>query len=619
MNITSNRVKSRIYNLSNEKDCFQIIEDKLNDSLNKCCVECGKDFPEYISVNNGIFLCDNCVQNHFNFPDNISTIKRNDLNSLTLNEIQYIYFGGNKNLLLFIHNEFPKLTEYPPNLLYKTEAMNYYRNNLEYLVNGGIKPEKPSKNKSYEIIENIYYNSNTGDIPNNIYINYNNYDKSLQTFDNNCYDYKNRNSNLINNLGYDFCFEPINEINIINSPTNSINSSKYEKKNNSVICYNQNQINNTNQNIKIINRINNQKLFNNKKINKQLTHFNLKNDLSSRYLNSVKKHAKINIYKKPIIIDSKNASIERETSADILNRRINFSQDKKNKFINKNNLGNFFNHNYSISKTSNYTKNISNIEEIPIEIKNYHRKTNLASEENTLFDLNSNDNSSFQKDKNKIIKIPLESKKNENTEVEIEKNLEKKCIVKKLKNIKEKIINIKNSARILESRNLTNLSLPMDSKKVINVLSTENCDNNMKNVKEENKKNIENIKYKEINRVLSTRRKYDKKNKESNDINKNIEIKKEIKQEKNNDSIKKEKDDSNENEMSCAISRMDFSKFLLSEERKNARRKIRLISEPKEKTKDIKKSADFNKDKEKDKKEKQVFSIRRKYKLIKIK
>ena len=130
---------------------IKMIKEQLNDELNHYCVECGSENPEYISINNGIFICFECVQNHFKFPKSISKIIKNDIQSLTLNEIQPLLCGGNKALLDFINNEFPKLSEFPPHILYRTKAMIYYRQNLQYLINGGIPPVKPSIPNGYKI------------------------------------------------------------------------------------------------------------------------------------------------------------------------------------------------------------------------------------------------------------------------------------------------------------------------------------------------------------------------------------------------------------------------------------------------------------------------------------
>ena len=127
------------------------IEDKIKDELNNFCVECGEENPEYISINNGIFLCRDCVQNHLKFPNGISKIKKNNIKSLTLNEIQYLLSGGNRALLNFIYKEYPKLAELSPNIFYKTQAMIYYRQYLQNSINGSSPPIKPSPRIAYKV------------------------------------------------------------------------------------------------------------------------------------------------------------------------------------------------------------------------------------------------------------------------------------------------------------------------------------------------------------------------------------------------------------------------------------------------------------------------------------
>ena len=209
---------------------IKMIEEQLNDELNKYCVECGNENPEYISINNGVFICIECAQNHFKFPKNISKIIKNNIQSLTLNEIQPLLCGGNKALLDFINNEYPKLSEFPPHILYRTQAMIYYREHLQYLINGGIPPVKPSINIAYTFSnfqklnynniltsENDYYNtirqernllSNINDIDN--------YDKLYKSGYNFSRGRKiGRNNMNMNNMNYmnDFDIRLINTMN----------------------------------------------------------------------------------------------------------------------------------------------------------------------------------------------------------------------------------------------------------------------------------------------------------------------------------------------------------------------------------------------------------------------
>ena len=129
------------------------IKEIKNDELNKQCFDCGSCYPEYISINNGVFICKDCLNIHNKFPKQISTTLKNNLSSLNSKELQFMYLGGNQKLLEFINYEYPQLHKFKLNILYQTKAMQYYRNNLYYLVNGGPKPIKPNeKINAYEIV-----------------------------------------------------------------------------------------------------------------------------------------------------------------------------------------------------------------------------------------------------------------------------------------------------------------------------------------------------------------------------------------------------------------------------------------------------------------------------------
>jgi len=146
----------------------------LKEPKNNECFECPNKYPEYISLNNGIFLCQECAKlHHFNLPRNISYIIKNNLNDISLKDIQYLSYGGNRKLLKFINDEFPNLKNFNPVHFYQTKAMDYYRKYLEYLIEGGIKPIKPEPNKGYELMSNEFlenYNiSNNKNKNNNLF------------------------------------------------------------------------------------------------------------------------------------------------------------------------------------------------------------------------------------------------------------------------------------------------------------------------------------------------------------------------------------------------------------------------------------------------------------------
>ena len=50
-----------------------------SDLINNLCFECGSKNPQYISINNAVFICKDCIVNHLSFPHDISQIIINDL------------------------------------------------------------------------------------------------------------------------------------------------------------------------------------------------------------------------------------------------------------------------------------------------------------------------------------------------------------------------------------------------------------------------------------------------------------------------------------------------------------------------------------------------------------
>ena len=150
--------------ISLNNEYIKMLESIKLEQINNVCFECGANDPEYISINNSIFICQECVQGHLQFPQEISQIIINDLYSLNSNEVKKLYLGGNKKLIEFINFDFPRLKQFPPNILYKTKAVEYYRKRLEFLVKGGTMPLKPLLESSYQLInipnENSYNNIN---------------------------------------------------------------------------------------------------------------------------------------------------------------------------------------------------------------------------------------------------------------------------------------------------------------------------------------------------------------------------------------------------------------------------------------------------------------------------
>ena len=188
---------------------YQLINQILSQKLNLICFDCRKKIPKYISINNAIFLCANCALIHKkNFTDKISCIIENNLSLLSINYLNILSKGGNQNLDNFINYVFPGLQNYPPQILYLTQALTYYRDNLKYKINLGPEPLCPSELTAYKILsenglfnirdKNIIYNNDLNNTLDNTYSKNNN-DVINHYFNNFNNTYNTYNSISINN------------------------------------------------------------------------------------------------------------------------------------------------------------------------------------------------------------------------------------------------------------------------------------------------------------------------------------------------------------------------------------------------------------------------------------
>ena len=108
------------------------------DNLNNYCFDCGRKDPEFISINNGIFICRKCGMEHMLFPGGSSILIKNDIKSLSEKEIEFLKYGGNKKLYEFIYNQCPPLMNLPKKYLYTSPILNSYQNQLLQSVNKNI-------------------------------------------------------------------------------------------------------------------------------------------------------------------------------------------------------------------------------------------------------------------------------------------------------------------------------------------------------------------------------------------------------------------------------------------------------------------------------------------------
>jgi Zn finger protein HypA/HybF involved in hydrogenase expression len=66
------------------------IQEIYKDELNNQCFDCGQLNPDFISENNGVFICKNCMSVHYQFTDEVSLIIKNNLFLLNEEQINYI-------------------------------------------------------------------------------------------------------------------------------------------------------------------------------------------------------------------------------------------------------------------------------------------------------------------------------------------------------------------------------------------------------------------------------------------------------------------------------------------------------------------------------------------------
>ena len=491
------------YNLSQGNSYVKKIEEKIKDELNNYCVECGEENPEYISINNAIFLCRECTKTHLKLPKNISKIRKNNIKSLTLNEIQYLLCGGNRSLLNFICNEYPKLAELPSNILYRTQAMIYYRQYLQYSINGCIPPIKPSIKSAYTI-PNLFDNSKN-----------NNYNDAESGNNNDFFD----DNNKFNKTGY---YENKRNINNQNPFNNHKKAQINDSIENNAMKYDNYFINRpkevnfqNNNNIiigskmEIINNINKKPILNSiEKISKN------KNNNIREYINNINiNNINTDIYIRPKLLLSNNGSKtclinknrknyfnDRQTSFEKINKKYYYSQinnipaKSKIDYIQLD-FSNESNHNFKIRKL---TKNLSH--EIYKKSKKYI-KTNkymYKSYSQKIFNTENNNDIKRENDKNKY-SIISQTENNlyiptKNSTINYTKNKPDNICI--MSNDKFQIISRKKTIDITSNKN-NNIITNDERNKNDKLEKTANSSPIKINIKVNKKENIENKKIKD--------------------------------------------------------------------------------------------------------------------------
>ena len=140
------------------------ISDILKEEGNSECVDCGAAEVKWISLNNGVFLCDKCAEIHRTFGMSVSQILSLQLPTWSGNQLLFLKKGGNKNYK-------KNLTEYniapsaSMDVKYKSKAASYYRRYLKnevdkesdpkYVETTIIKPDLKDAEQIEEVIEEV--------------------------------------------------------------------------------------------------------------------------------------------------------------------------------------------------------------------------------------------------------------------------------------------------------------------------------------------------------------------------------------------------------------------------------------------------------------------------------
>jgi hypothetical protein len=129
---------------------------------NKRCIDCGEKNIAYVSVNNGITICELCAQIHRQLGPSISNIRKIDeeFDDYSMN---FFIYGGNKNFKNTLKSLGVNL-DMQRSKLYKTYGVDYYRKCLLAKVKGLENNEKKPNNPN-ELInpENKYEDNHNND------------------------------------------------------------------------------------------------------------------------------------------------------------------------------------------------------------------------------------------------------------------------------------------------------------------------------------------------------------------------------------------------------------------------------------------------------------------------
>ena len=113
----NNDIKKQLEQLSNEEE-------------NRKCFDCGAQPARMVSLNNGIYLCHSCSEEHKKIEAETNIIKSITLEQWNKNQLNIMKKGGNMKLRIFLEQNNIN-TNIDKNILYNSKIMLYYRNKLK--------------------------------------------------------------------------------------------------------------------------------------------------------------------------------------------------------------------------------------------------------------------------------------------------------------------------------------------------------------------------------------------------------------------------------------------------------------------------------------------------------
>ena len=104
-----------------------------SDDENKMCFDCKIPYPKYVSINNGVFICDRCAEIHRTLGTAISYIRGIE-DEWDVYLLMFIQRGGNGRMR-YILNSYGLIDESDIKYKYITKASEYHRQLVKKIKN----------------------------------------------------------------------------------------------------------------------------------------------------------------------------------------------------------------------------------------------------------------------------------------------------------------------------------------------------------------------------------------------------------------------------------------------------------------------------------------------------